>query len=214
MDKGGYTPHEPFRSHQDWEGSLSSLVVEPVSYMMTFTRASLTCPGLSFPSRTGLSVPACGRPAGPRTYRRSCSRPRGKGAEPLCPPHPLSQRLRAPDHHKKEIDRQTRALEPQPAFGKGRHTRLFTAPPQNNVSAGLCRATRVYVTPNSCDAVLKERRQNHHSQPSPRHAANTQSPQRQELVHLAQPPRLSGPSRCFARSHGADRMCQASGTLR
>ncbi len=28
MDKGGYTPHEPFRSHEDWEGSLS-YVVEP-----------------------------------------------------------------------------------------------------------------------------------------------------------------------------------------
>lgn len=26
MDKGGYTPHEPFRSHQDWEGSLSLIV--------------------------------------------------------------------------------------------------------------------------------------------------------------------------------------------
>ena len=50
MDKGGYTPHEPFRSHQDWEGSLS-YVVEP-QLMMASTRALLTYPGLSFPSRT------------------------------------------------------------------------------------------------------------------------------------------------------------------
>ena len=141
--------------------------------MIASTRALLTYPGLSFPSRTGLSVPACGRPAGHRIYRRSCSRPTGGRGGAPCPPHPLSQRLRSPDHQRKKIDRQTRALETAASFwqaatpGRSRARRRTTSP------RALCRTTRVYVT-------HQLRRRPQRASPksplpaSPRHAANTQ----------------------------------------
>src|SRR3981081_2737638 len=63
MDKGGYTPHEPFRSHQDWEGSLSS-VVEPAplheglqARLAHLPRALIPVPDTAV-SAAGLTSPA------------------------------------------------------------------------------------------------------------------------------------------------------------
>ena len=68
-----------------------------------------------------------------------------RGGAPY-PPHPLSQRLRAPDHQRRRsIARQEHCNRSQ--LLAGRHTRLFTAPPQDTSPRALPRTTRVYVTP-------------------------------------------------------------------
>ncbi len=96
---------------------------------MTFTRASLTCPGLSFPSRTGpASVPGCGSLAAPNAPPR---RPRGKGAEPLVPRTPYPSAWRRPTI-KQEGRSQDRTLE----------LRLAT----EHISPTLGRQTPVYLT--------------------------------------------------------------------
>jgi len=108
--QGGSAPYELSRSHQDWEGSLS-LVVDPV--LNDELRLPLPhLPGalISVPD-WAVSVPACGRLAGPPASRRSCSTPTGERGGAPCPPPPPIPAPSAPDPLRKEIDRQTDPLD-------------------------------------------------------------------------------------------------------
>ena len=108
MDKGGYTPHEPFRSHQDWEGSLSLLLLNPSLHddlhgcLAHLPRALISVPDWS---RVGAWLPAA-RPL-PTLLLDDHG---GKGRSPLSPAPPIP----APGGArpvKKKVDRQATTLE-------------------------------------------------------------------------------------------------------
>src|SRR5216684_200934 len=123
MDKGGYTPHEPFRSHQDWEGSLSLLLLNPSLHddlhgcLAHLPRALISVPDWS---RVGAWLPAA-RPL-PTLLLDAHG---GKGRSPLSPAPPLP----APGGArplKKKVDRKTEPwncgwplnTSPRPLAGK------------------------------------------------------------------------------------------------
>jgi hypothetical protein len=61
MDKGGYAPHEPFRSHQDWEGSLSLWLLKPaLNHALQMRLTHLPQALIPVPER--LPLPKGGRP--------------------------------------------------------------------------------------------------------------------------------------------------------
>ena len=132
--------------------------------MIASTRALLTCPGLSFPSRTEpCPVPACGRPSRSQTPGAPAPRPRGKGAEPLVPRTPYPSAFGARPS-KTQVDHPLRTLD----------LARFCWPPNQAVRGrpqkpSLCTLTDnpSPTSPPADDAVLKQRRQNHHSQPHP-----------------------------------------------
>jgi hypothetical protein len=134
--------------------------------MIASTRALLTYPGLSFPSRTELPV-ACVRPPQPVLGLTGAPEPRGKGAEPLVPRTPYPSASGRPT-----IKAGDRSLDKTIGPAASPHQTVH-GPAAEHVSTGICRTTRVYVT-------HQLRRRPQRASPksllpaSPRHAANTQ----------------------------------------
>ncbi len=129
--------------------------------MLTSTRALLTCPRLSFPSRTGprrcLGAAARPLPVSPTFLPR---RPRGKGAEPLIPRTPYPSAFGARPSEEGRSPDTTSDL----ASFAGPPDQTVRGQPQTTSPRALDRQPSS-TPPPAADAILKERRQNHQSQP-------------------------------------------------